>query len=131
MGDLAIDHDVRAGKGLFDVAEGAAAGEVEIPGHRVVHERRSGGHRALECCDGREWIEVQANQLERVGGCVSTVRDHRRHHLADEAQAIRGEDRTVGRDNARRGQVHRQWPAGSFEVGSGEDGEHARCRSGG
>ncbi len=131
MRDLALDHDVRAGKGLFDVTEAAAAGEVEIPGHRVVHERRSVVHRALECCDGREWIDVQANQVERIAGCVSAVRDHGGHHLAHEAHAIRGEDRTVGRDRARRSEVNCQGPAGSFEVRRCEDRKHARRCSGG
>src|SRR5260370_8571638 len=62
MRDLALDHDVRAGKGLFDLTEAAAAGEVEIPGNGLVHKRRSGGRRAIECPDGREGTPVQATQ---------------------------------------------------------------------
>ena len=94
MRDLSLDDDISAPETSFHVAVSAPAGEVEISGHDFMHERRAARHRVLESDHSGQRIDLRLDQLDCVGGGVPVLGDDRSDHLADEAHAIDGEDRS-------------------------------------
>jgi len=92
------------------------AGEVQVPVHVAVHQRRAFRQRVFERDDRRQRLDVRRDTLRRVGRLIPGRGDDGGHHLAHEADAVAGEDGPRRRDGAGRGQVDRQRPARALEV---------------
>ena len=108
--------------------DGVGVGDVRIE-RTGVGQRRAGFHRLFGVGHGGQRIVVDVDRVDRIARDVRIGRDHDRHGVADEVDAVARQDGVLGRlEIGNRGGARHQ-AARSVDVGAGQDGDDARDRA--
>jgi hypothetical protein len=116
-----LEHAVGVGQCLFDVAEAERHRLVDVAGIAVLVDARLRMREAvLGIGIGAQRLVLDVDEVERFEGRQFVARDHGRHRIADEADAIDRQGMLV--------LAHRQDAVGNREIIAGQDEVDAGTR---